>query len=303
MSSDSSEAQKKKKSKKEKKEKEKEKSKKDKKEKKQKDESDKKRKRQDSDDDAGVKPNHGASGLLDDDEDPMPPPRRPAEREREQSRAEPSRSRDEPRQDNFGNGPDDDDGKGKGKGKGKDKGKPQWGKGGIDTELPEGEEKEEPNFEASGLLAVEDNAKNGIPLKFTRPAEARRPATKWRLYIFAKQQDEPKIVPIHKQEGYLFGKDRRVVDVPTDHPTCSKQHAVLHYRQKPSGEVMPYIMDLESVNGTFLNGKRIESARYMELREKDVLKFGMSTREFVLLHGGSANHIAIDPKALRSPSP
>lgn len=34
----------------------------------------------------------------------------------------------------------------------------------------------------------------------------------------------------------------------------------------------------------------------MELREKDVLKFGMSSREFVLLHGGSANHVAIDAK-------
>lgn len=90
------------------------------------------------------------------------------------------------------------------------------------------------------------------------------------------------------------------------------------------GIVKPYIMDLESVNGTFVNGKRIEAARpwpwglgfhccnlvgawepipmgrpwgparYVELREKDVLKFGMSSREFVLLHGGSANHVAID---------
>lgn len=35
---------------------------------------------------------------------------------------------------------------------------------------------------------------------------------------------------IHRQSCYLFGRERRVVDVPTDHPSCSKQHAVLQYR-------------------------------------------------------------------------
>mmetsp|Transcript_126148 Transcript_126148/g.315310 ORF Transcript_126148/g.315310 Transcript_126148/m.315310 type:complete len:336 (-) Transcript_126148:47-1054(-) len=162
--------------------------------------------------------------------------------------------------------------------------------------------KEEPSFEASGLLGLEDNSKNGISLKFTVPPEARYPTMKWRLYIFTKQVEAPKVVHIHRLIGVLFGKDRRVVDVPTDHPTCSKQHAVLHYRLASTGEVKPYIMDLESTNGTFLNGERLEPARYYEMRERDVLKFGMSSREFVLLHTGSANHIAIDPAKLRSPS-
>jgi smad nuclear-interacting protein 1 len=39
-----------------------------------------------------------------------------------------------------------------------------------------------------------------------------------------------------------------------------------------------------STNGTWLNGQRIEGARYMELREKDCLRFGNSSREYVLLH-------------------
>lgn len=30
--------------------------------------------------------------------------------------------------------------------------------------------------------------------------------------------------------SYLFGRERRVADVPTDHPSCSKQHAVLQFR-------------------------------------------------------------------------
>lgn len=185
----------------------------------------------------------------------------------------------------------------KGKGKGKDDGKGK-GKGGGE---PDGQPpKEEVSFEASGLLGLEDNAKDGVALKFTVPPEARYPAAKWRLYIFTKQTEAPKVIHIHRKLGILFGKDRKVADVPTDHLTCSKQHAVLHYRLV-NGMVKPYIMDLESKNGTFLNGDRIESARYYELKERDMLKFGMASREFVLMHAGSANHMAIDPAALRSP--
>lgn len=35
---------------------------------------------------------------------------------------------------------------------------------------------------------------------------------------------------VHRQTSYLFGRERRVADIPTDHPSCSKQHAVLQYR-------------------------------------------------------------------------
>jgi smad nuclear-interacting protein 1 len=42
-------------------------------------------------------------------------------------------------------------------------------------------------------------------------------------------------------------------------------------------------MDLESTNGTFLNGIKIDPARYYQLKKGDVLTFGASTREYVLL--------------------
>ena len=48
--------------------------------------------------------------------------------------------------------------------------------------------------------------------------------------------------------------------------------------------VRPYIIDLGSGNGTYLNNQRIDPQRYYELKEKDVLKFGFSSREYVLLH-------------------
>lgn len=51
--------------------------------------------------------------------------------------------------------------------------------------------------------------------------------------------------------------------------------------------VKPYIIDLGSGNGTFLNNKRIEPQRYYELKETDILKFGFSSREYVLLQESS----------------
>ena len=42
-------------------------------------------------------------------------------------------------------------------------------------------------------------------------------------------------------------------------------------------------MDLKSTNGTFINGERIEPYKYYEIREKDVVKFGHSTRDYVFL--------------------
>jgi len=97
---------------------------------------------------------------------------------------------------------------------------------------------------------------------------------------------------------FLFGRDRRVADVPTDHLSCSKQHAVIQFRRTGGGggggagggatqrallPSRPYLMDLGSTNGTFLNGERLEAQRYHELLPRDVVRFGESTREFVVL--------------------
>ena len=37
--------------------------------------------------------------------------------------------------------------------------------------------------------------------------------------------------PLSTRSRYLFGRERKVADVPLDHPSCSSQHAVLQYRR------------------------------------------------------------------------
>ncbi|KAF4683632.1 Cyclin-dependent kinases regulatory subunit 2 [Perkinsus olseni] len=159
------------------------------------------------------------------------------------------------------------------------------------------EEKEKPNFEVSGLLAEEQNSKNGIALMFSQPADAAMPTDAWRLYENrdeAQNGDGDKILHIHRKSCYLFGKDWRLTDcndeaplcfIPIDHPTCSRQHAVIQFRLV--GDVTkPYLLDLGGKNGTFVNEKRVPAAKYYELREGDLIKFAHSSKSYVLLSAG-----------------
>ena len=184
-----------------------------------------------------------------------------------------------------------------------------------DEEPADNPNKIKANFALSGALASDSqtgNAREGITLKFSEPPEARIPNTRWRLYVFRRKASDAKpatdadkkdddlldIYHISRQSAYLFGRERKVADIPVDHGSLSKQHAVLQYRSLPSksssmGEpnklqCKPYLMDLESTNGTFINGVRIDAARYYELRRGDVITLGASTREYVLLTEQSA---------------
>ncbi|GLI62324.1 hypothetical protein VaNZ11_004931 [Volvox africanus] len=158
--------------------------------------------------------------------------------------------------------------------------------------------KEQPNLGLSGKLAAETKkVAGGIELKHVPPPESRLPDKRWRLYIFKNDQLQDEPYRIHRMDHYLFGRDMHVADIITAHPSCSKQHAVLQFRLtqkddefgRPISAVRPYLLDLGSVNGTFLNGERLEALRYYELMEKDVVRLGQSTREYVLLHDKSGD--------------
>eukprot|EP00347_Sterkiella_histriomuscorum_P005917 403354774 len=164
-------------------------------------------------------------------------------------------------------------------------------------------EKEKPCFEQSGILAEFQNQYQGVVLKFTEPLDAAVPQDQWKVYPF-KGEEELKPVNISRKSCYLFGRDSKVADILLENPSCSSQHAVIQFREKQVTRqlsieeqtargiymgivnemvIRPYLMDLESTNKTFLNNEAIEPARYYELREKDLIKFGESTREYVIM--------------------
>ena len=53
--------------------------------------------------------------------------------------------------------------------------------------------------------------------------------------------------------------------------------------RKIMAKTKPYLMDLESKNGSYLNDKRVAPSRYIELRDKDVISFADGETEFVIM--------------------
>ena len=157
-------------------------------------------------------------------------------------------------------------------------------------------EKQKANFSTTGRLAAESNTIKSIDgqaivLKYHEPPEARKPppSQAWRMYSF-KGSEIMDTIELSQRSCWLFGREAAVVDFLIEHPSCSKQHAVIQFRYiekrnefgDKTGKVRPYLIDLETVNGTGMNGEALPGGRYMELRDKDVLKFGHSTREYVI---------------------
>eukprot|EP00808_Paulinella_micropora_P000741 g32362.t1 len=176
-----------------------------------------------------------------------------------------------------------------------DDGKGTWG--GADAgEEKKGAPKEKPNFETSGaLLEDEEGEAASKGLKYHEPEDAREPGHGWRLYVFKDEQNVGPPLRLQKRSMFLIGKKKKGAIIEANHPSVSGHHAIIQFRQKGTrtvtGEmelkIKPYIIDLNSTNGTFLNKKKIEGAKYYELLEGDVIKLGFSSRDYVLLHSNT----------------
>lgn len=157
--------------------------------------------------------------------------------------------------------------------------------------------KEQVNYGTTGVLAAASNSVQQADgtvttLKYHEPPEARKPPPRdeWKLFVF-KGGDVVDTLDLGARSCWLVGRDAAVADLPAEHPSISKQHAVIQFRHVERrnefgdriGRVRPYLIDLASANGSALNGERVPDSRYLELRSKDMLQFGHSSREYVVV--------------------
>lgn len=104
-------------------------------------------------------------------------------------------------------------------------------------------------------------------------------------------------VPLTHRSYFVVGR-LPVCDVTLEHPSISRYHAVIQYRgQAGEGESVGeesgfYVHDLGSTHGTVVNKNKIPPKTYIRLRVGHVLKFGGSTRLFILQVNGvyAASH-------------
>ncbi|QLL33486.1 hypothetical protein HG536_0E03970 [Torulaspora globosa] len=153
-----------------------------------------------------------------------------------------------------------------------------------------------PKFEPSGLLELESNSKEGVLLKHVEPSDARCPKDFWaknrvplknrhifQAVLYRKGEEVPmRTYDLELKSSYIIGrgvgrswddseeKEVVVADIVIPEETCSKQHCAIQFREV-RGRLAAYVIDLESSNGTNLNGVRLPAARYVELRSGDII--------------------------------
>lgn len=106
-------------------------------------------------------------------------------------------------------------------------------------------------------------------------------------------------VPLTERSYFVIGR-LPVCDVSLEHPSISRYHAVIQYRgQAGESECVGeeegfYVHDLGSTHGTVVNKNKIPPKTYIRIRVGHVLKFGGSTRLFILqVSDADANHVDI----------
>ncbi|CAG12456.1 unnamed protein product [Tetraodon nigroviridis] len=138
-----------------------------------------------------------------------------------------------------------------------------------------------------GLHPKGPSAAQVPPLKYTEPPwGGKAPDVSYSLEIL-KNGTIVDTVPLAQRSFYVVGR-LPVCDVSLEHPSISRYHAVIQYRSQAgdsesAGEDTGfYLHDLGSTHGTVVNKNKIPPKTYIRLRVGHVLKFGGSTRLFIL---------------------
>lgn len=161
----------------------------------------------------------------------------------------------------------------------------------------------------SKAVRVEHKVPALPPLSYNEPRWSSKPPESYFLTVI-KNGTVVCEVPISKKPYHVFGR-LPSCDIQLEHPSISRYHAVLQYRPQDRGSeesndntssghvtissvsVNPteegfYVYDLGSTHGTFINKTKIQTRCYYRLRLGQMVKFGGSSRLFLLETGSSS---------------
>jgi hypothetical protein len=91
-------------------------------------------------------------------------------------------------------------------------------------------------------------------------------------------------IVLSKQDHFVIGRQPDVCDITMEHPSISRIHAILQYRD--DGALM--ILDMKSAHGTYVNKAAMTEGVYQRLYVGDFVKFGASSRSYIV--GGPEIH-------------
>uniref|UniRef100_A0A1A8GLK1 Solute carrier family 4 (Anion exchanger), member 1, adaptor protein n=1 Tax=Nothobranchius korthausae TaxID=1143690 RepID=A0A1A8GLK1_9TELE len=132
-----------------------------------------------------------------------------------------------------------------------------------------------------------DKAGKFPPLPYTEPPWGGPPSDVPYSLEILKNGTIVDTVPLTHSSYFVVGR-LPVCHVPLEHPSISRYHAVIQFRGQSGEEGCVgeergfYIHDLGSTHGTVVNKNKVPPKTYVRLHVGHVLKFGGSTRLFVL---------------------
>ncbi len=82
-----------------------------------------------------------------------------------------------------------------------------------------------------------------------------------------------------------IGRNPIVNDIILNHQSVSKEHCHLIFDSNKK----PYLIDLNSINGTFVNGKKIKPKIKYNLNNNDIISFGVDSNQYKLIINENIN--------------
>ena len=107
-------------------------------------------------------------------------------------------------------------------------------------------------------------------------------------------------VPLDDQECYLIGRNPDA-DIISEHQSVSRNHAIIQFRENSGA----FLFDLASTHKTFLNKKEVVPKKYYPLQHGLQIKFGESSRVYIVIGPESVQveAAAKPPLAVSAPDP
>ncbi|KAF8012762.1 hypothetical protein BT93_I0804 [Corymbia citriodora subsp. variegata] len=129
---------------------------------------------------------------------------------------------------------------------------------------------------AAAQKAAKREGGGGVAVPYTIPPWSEPP----RHQFFLEVLKDGAIIDqlnVHEKGAYMFGRVD-LCDFVLEHPTVSRFHAVLQF----NGEGDAYIFDTGSTHGTFVNKNQVKKKVYVDLHVGDVIRFGQSSRLYII---------------------
>ena len=158
---------------------------------------------------------------------------------------------------------------------------------GIGARRIKSDEAEIPDEAANKVQDITPEVKNPviekqIPLQYKEPSWSGRPSSAYKIEVL-KSGVILETIDLHEKNYHVIGR-LPICDISLAHPTISRYHAILQYRQVDDEKNSKglYLYDLDSTHGTFWNGYRVRPNTYVKLQGGHIIRFGCSQRKFIV---------------------